>query len=89
MSKILTLIEQYFPENQSFTANEFSIITNIDTKISAMNLKRLANSKRIGYSPTNNIYWDWGLIHANSEVDMWNNICDTFLLKRYLKKHKK
>ena len=89
MCKIIKLIELHFGDNTHFTANEFSIKTKIDSKVSAMNLKRLANSLRIGYSASNNFYWDWGLIQANIEVDKWNTICDKYKSVKYLKKHTK
>jgi hypothetical protein len=89
MCKIIKLIELHFGNNTQFTANEFSIKTKIDSKVSAMNLKRLANSLRIGYSAYNNFYWDWGISQANIEVEKWNTICDKYESVKYLKKHTK
>jgi hypothetical protein len=47
MSKIISLIQEHFPED-SFSASDFGYATEIDCKVAAMGLSKLANSHRIG-----------------------------------------
>lgn len=77
---ILEQINKYFP-GTDFTPYELSEKTGIPHKVCAMNLKKLSNSYRICYSPSRDLYWDWGIEICNKEREKANKIIDEYGLK--------
>jgi hypothetical protein len=81
MGKILEAIEKHFPEGETFHPYELSIKTGIDTKVCAMNLKKLSNTYRIGYLSDINVYWNWGVEECNRQRILHNELIDKYNLK--------
>lgn len=79
---ILEAIEKYFPDGELFTAHELSMRCGIDTKVLAMNLKRLSNSYRIGHYSEKNSYYDWGVEGCNKARQKHNDLVDKHNLKQ-------
>lgn len=88
MGKILDLVKKHYGNGDSFDYRDFSFKTRLNDKVSAMILKKLANSKRIGSYTRGNgmyvtiIYFYWDLETANKNVEKENKIIDKYNLKQ-------
>lgn len=80
MSKILELIKTHFGED-SFTPNELSMTTKIDTKVCAMVCKKLSDNFHLRYYRSSNTYHLLDDETRKNEIDKYNQFIDKYNLK--------
>lgn len=85
MSKILKLAKEHYDYNDSFCAYDLASKINMDSKVIAMNLKKLRISEKVGSFIASNgecLYYirtDENILKAKKEV---NDIIDKYDLKQ-------
>ena len=90
MSKILKLVQKHYSDGSCFDSRDFERKTGIEHKVSAMNLKKLANSCKIGTfsSRGENVFFYRSKEQINEAIKKYNSDIKKYDLKHLkLKEH--